>query len=105
MLETLVQRCEVPAGAFGTDDPEPALPLVERETPPDAEPRGSAVAVELAVAEGAGAIHQSLVTSGKPQVASRKSQLAACGLSLLTLNALISTSVSPFVTRSAIISP
>src|SRR5205823_5740837 len=57
-LETLIQRRQVPAGALVTDDPEPALPLVEREPLPDAQAGGPAVTVEPAVAEGAGLEHQ-----------------------------------------------
>src|SRR5204863_5744552 len=65
-LEALIQRRQVPAGALGTDNPEAALPFVERQTLPDAQSGGPAVAVEPAVAEGARAIHQSPVTGRKP---------------------------------------
>src|SRR5207245_8414734 len=58
-FEAVIQRRQVPAGALGTDDPEAALPFVERQPPPDAQSGRAPVAVELAVAEGAGAIHQS----------------------------------------------
>src|SRR3989442_315156 len=67
-LEAVVQRREVPARALRADPPQPALPLVERETTSHPESRGPAVAVELAVAEGAGPIHQPPVASRTPQV-------------------------------------
>src|SRR5438309_2202662 len=76
-LETVIQRRQVPAGALGADDPEPALPFVERQTPPDAQAGGPAVAVELAVAEGASAIHQSLALSRKSQAVRVNFRLAA----------------------------
>src|SRR2546426_10762206 len=67
-LEAVVQRREVPARALRADHPQPALPLVERETTSHPESRGPAVAVELAVAEGAGPIHQPPLASRTPQV-------------------------------------
>src|SRR3989449_6925671 len=85
-LETVVERCQVPAGALGTDDPEAAPPFVERQAPADAEPGGTAVAVQLAVTEGAGAIHQSQVASRKSQGASRRPNRSACGLRLESVN-------------------
>src|SRR5439155_1398329 len=57
MFHAIVRRSEVPARALRADHPEATLPLVEREPPSDPEPRGAAVAVERAVAEGAGAVH------------------------------------------------
>src|SRR2546430_502549 len=83
-LEAVVQRREVPARALRADHPQPALPLVERETTSHPESRGPAVAVELAVAEGAGPVHQPPVASRTPQVL----RLAACnGLGVETIRA------------------
>src|SRR6266702_4056624 len=58
LLPALFQGCEIPAAALGADHPQPALPLVEREAPPDPEPRGATVAVQLAVAKRAGRVHE-----------------------------------------------
>src|SRR2546426_3791000 len=57
-LPALFQGCEIPAAAFRADHPQPALPLVECEPPADPEPRGATVAVQLAVAESAGRVHE-----------------------------------------------
>ena len=57
LLEPVVERREVPARALGADHPQPAFPLVERQPPPDAEPRRPAVAVQFSIAEGARFVH------------------------------------------------
>src|SRR4029077_17304124 len=57
LLQAVVERRQIPACALWTDHPQAALPLVEREPSSDAEPRGAAVTVEFAAAEGAGAVH------------------------------------------------
>src|SRR4029077_10973059 len=85
-LEAIVERREVPAPAFGTDDPQTPFPFVDRQAPPDAESRGPAVAVEAAVAERAGLVHQS-----RRRRAGEKAEM--------------STSVSPLVTKSPTASP
>src|SRR5262245_51560436 len=51
-LQPVVKGSEIPATASGTHDPEPALPLIEREPPAHAQPRGSTIAVKVCVAEG-----------------------------------------------------
>src|SRR5439155_12821101 len=70
LFQAIVERSEIPARALRADHPEATLPLVEREPPSDAEPRGAAVAVELAVAEGASVIHESQGAGGREQGAS-----------------------------------
>src|SRR5437867_7389612 len=67
LFQAIVERSEVPARALRADHPEATLPLVEREPPSDAEPGGAAVAVERAVAEGAGAIHERLGAVSREQ--------------------------------------
>src|SRR5207245_5013092 len=45
-LEAIVERGEIPAAAPGADDPERAFPFVKRDSPPDAEPRGTTITVK-----------------------------------------------------------
>src|SRR5213596_1628801 len=87
LFEAIVEWSQVPARALRADHPEATFPLIEREPPSDAEPRRAAVAVELAVAEGAGSVHQLPV------------------LKRSMLKGAMSTSEIPLVRRSAVISP
>src|SRR6266704_3997736 len=110
-LEPVVERGEVPARAARADHPQPAPPLVEGEALADAEPRGPAVAVELAVAERAGAVHK-VRERGAGSCTSRcaggyRSPLPAPPPypNLSTRSGAISMSVLPVVNRSAMISP
>src|SRR5439155_22691710 len=63
-VQPVVEGGEVPAAAFRADDPEPSLPLVERQPATDAEPGRTTVAIERRVAEGAAAEHRGLGAGG-----------------------------------------
>src|SRR5436190_225313 len=56
-FESVVKRGEIPASAAGTDDPEPTLPLIERDAPADTEARRSAISVKCGITERATAEH------------------------------------------------
>src|SRR5262249_13360923 len=56
-FEAIVKRGEIPATTPRANDPEPSLPLIERDAATDTEARGPAISVKCGVTEGTTAKH------------------------------------------------